>query len=628
MARPPDAPLASRSQSPPLLRLTPGIRQRIYRYLGLASWGGRPHSFNLRGGQASYYTRDPPDPRCFHGLLLSCRAIYTEAAALLYSTNRFVLYFSQPPVDRGNPASPLLHHALRTLTPSSLRSLYNLKIVLNEAACHQLTTDDYTDTCCLQGREDQDWLGLHWCKQKHRGAHQLPLLSPASADTCSDEGNTPRAAQTMLNEWHSAAARLFSHVAPGRLALSLVCDIDPHHPQALVFAKSFVAPIQLLPPSYLRECHIRLAKTPDGRFQQLAQDAVSQACGIPTPSLEPPASATTTLLTLPRELRVRILEYTDLVTPQRQMIWSRQDRAYVVCHCRSEDYHPPEERHSDQFSECWLDKTFDGGSQSNGCFCRRRHAAFSLTCKCWTPPGPALFLVCRTLSEDARFVFFSNNRFIVHDYKLLPPWVLPLLELHEGDHDEDGPPVPAYPYPNERFAVSESLREVVPTPALAHLRFLELVFPPYRAPSWPETQHPAMQDWRATVDWLRDKTNSPGLTLRLTVADVPSDAPGPYRRTITVEEGETVMAAFMDLMHPLKRLAADRGLARFYAHFPYPWKCTEESRSRASNDRYWVWREKIALKERAERYVMGGRYDSLYADGKEEPKPSDWEVMA
>jgi hypothetical protein len=343
--------------------------------------------------------------------------------------------------------------------------------------------------------------------------------------------------------------------------------------------------------------------------------------------VEPPASTSTTLATLPRELRVRVLEYTDLVTPRRQVIWSRQDRAYVVYHCKGDEYGPPEERHSDQFSECWLDRTIDGGAQGNGCFCRRRHAAFSVTCKCWAPPGPVLFLVCRALSEDAQFVFFSNNRFIVHDYKISPPWVLPLLEQDEVPYGRDLPPVPAYPYPYKRFAVSEFLREVVPTPALAHLRFLELVFPPYRAASWPETQHPTMEDWRTTVDWLRDKANSRGLTLRLMVADA-SDAPASYYRTITAEEGERVMSAFMDLLHPLKRLAADQGLARFYAHFPYPWECTEESRIRDLNDRYWIWDEKRSLKETAERHVMDGRYDSLYADGKEEPKASDWERMA
>jgi hypothetical protein len=85
-------------------------------------------------------------------------------------------------------------------------------------------------------------------------------------------------------------------------------------------------------------------------------------------------------------VRIRILEYTDLVTPQREVTWSRQDKGYVVF---DRAY---QEDHSSQFFDCWLATR----GASNGCFCRRRHAAFSLECKCWAPPGPGLrrVLVC------------------------------------------------------------------------------------------------------------------------------------------------------------------------------------------------------------------------------------------
>jgi hypothetical protein len=467
--------------------------------------------------------------------------------------------------------------------------------VLNEAACHHLTKSWHIDICCVHGREEYtDSFGKLFCKENHEGVHRPPLLSPASEAIQDDE---PAPAQAIADEWHSAAARLLSHVPPGCLALSLVCDIDPQHPRALEVANSVVAPVRLLPRAHLRECHIRLAKTTDRRLQLLAEDTVSHACGIPAPSPTPPSNATATLITLPRELRNRILEYTDLVTPSREVLWDRLDRAYVVMSL-----------YCDPLFECWPDRTDEGGPPTNGCFCRRRHAAFSPACKCWAPPGPALFLICRALYEDAQFVFFSSNRVIVHDYKPRPPWVLPLLEQHEGlgQNDES---IPAYDYPNERFAASEFLREIAPTHSLAHLRFLELVFPPYRPGSWPETQHPAMQDWWATVEWLRDKINTPGLTIRLMVAEA-SSCPDSYNQAITVEDGDTIMTAYMDLMRPLTRLAGD-GLGRFYASFPYPWELTEESRTRDMNETGWLRAEEEALKERAERYVMGHRYESL-----------------
>ncbi|KAK3301855.1 uncharacterized protein B0T15DRAFT_325389 [Chaetomium strumarium] len=614
--------LAMPSPLPPLLRLTPQIRRRIYFYLGLARWDGRPFRFNLHAGQFklphglsahelswSFMT----DPNSFHGLLLSCRTIHAEATALLYSANQFILYYSAPPAQPRQPTSLRPLHTLHALSAPTLLFLSNLKIVLHEASCHAWAELDWLKTCCLEGLEDQEHAGLRHCKQSHGGLHPPPLLSPACAG---DDDDRLAAAHALLREWRSAAARL-CHVAPKRLALCLVCDIDPEHPRAIDVANSVVAPIRLLPP--LKECSIRLAKTPDRRLQQLAQDTVIYACRIPTPSPKPPSSATTTLASLPRELRIQILEYTDLVTPRRQVAWSRHERAYVkyFFKCPPDPApwteHEPDELHASQFSRCWEDIP-----TGNGCFCRRRHAAFSLDCKCWAPPT-ALFLVCRTLYEDAQFVFFSSNRFTVHDFKARPPGEVPVPEQRRVDDE----PVPSHPYPYERLAASEFLRDIVPTLSLAHLRFLELAFPPYPPPSWPATQHPAMQDWWKTIDWLRNKINLSGLTIRLLVSDVVLIGQRDYRRTITVEEGDMMMTAYMDLMRPLKRLADD-GLARFYAHFPYPWAFTEELRYRRFTEGDPLEPERLALKKRAEQYVMGHRYERLYANGREEPRLSDW----
>lgn len=92
---------------PPLLRLTPTIRRRIYRYVGLASWDGRPASCSS------------PVPSSFRGLLLSCRDIHGEAAALLYSANRFILHYTHP-----GSLEPL-----RALTAPSLAALASIKIL-------------------------------------------------------------------------------------------------------------------------------------------------------------------------------------------------------------------------------------------------------------------------------------------------------------------------------------------------------------------------------------------------------------------------------------------------------------------------------------------------------------------
>ncbi|KAH6839472.1 hypothetical protein B0I37DRAFT_235423 [Chaetomium sp. MPI-CAGE-AT-0009] len=617
MSHPPDSARAlpsSRLPSvlPPLLRLPPYIRQRIYRHLRLASWNGRSYRFNIHAGWLKLrhgshewgWGDDAPDPSCFHGLLLSCHTIHAEATALLYSANQFVFHYFDPVVDLAQPASLPPLHNLHVFTALSLGSLSNIKIVLNEAGCHHPTLYEGKETCCAHGREELRDFGKDLCKRKHKSLHQLPLLSANSGGL----GST----QAMLREWHSAAARLLSHSVPGRLGLSVVCDIDAQHPHAVDLANSVLAPIRDLPQGYLGECHIRLAKTTDHRLRQLAEETVSHATGILTviPILRPPSNAAAALLALPRELRIGILQHTDLVAPSWEVVWSRKDRAYTVIF-----------KTYDQLSACWYDTT-GTGPPNKGCFCRRHHAGFSKQCTCWAPPGPALFLVCRTLYEEAQFVFFSSNRFIIHDYQSFPPWVLPVFDQYPNDYDG---PVPAYPYPEERFAISEFLREVIPTPSLAHLRFLELVFPPYRAPSWPGTQDSVMQDWRETIDWLRQqKINLPGLTIRLVVADTYDAAAPTYYRTITVEDGDVIMTAYQDLLQPLVRLAYD-GLFRFYADLRYPWAFTEESKIRRKNGMGWRYEEERALKQQAERYVMGHRYESLYANGREEPKPSDWD---
>lgn len=586
---------------PPLLRLSPLIRRRIYRYVGLASWDGCSYRFDLHGRAASC---DAPEPRSFHGLLLCCRAIYAEAAALLYSSNRFILHYSHT-----NPASL---EPLRALRPSTLAALASLSVVLNQASCHHPTNYDACYLCCVAGHEDDDLDGSRYCEKNHGGLHHLPLLSPASEHETSsapgDDGDDNLGvAQRLQREWHSAAGCL-SYTTSGRLELSLVCDIDPRHDQALSIARSAVAPLRLLPQSHLKACHIRLGKTADFGLQQVARETVIHACGITTPASRP--SLSTTLVTLPRELRLRILEYTDLITPIREVTWSRQDGGYVVTTTRPNSDSPSNLRHSAQFFQCWL-------GNNMGCFCRRRHAAFSLRCECWLPPGP-LFLVCRTLYRDSQLVFFSGNRFIVHDFRSHAPWRLPFLD----DAVRAGEDTPSYSYPFERLAISHFLREVAVS-SLAHLRFLEVVFPPYLPASWPQAEHSAMQDWWATVGWLRDKINAPGLTLRIVVAETSMSTPDCYRPMITFEEGKLIMRACEDLLHPLTQLV-DCGLARFYSDLVYPWELADETEVYGLASWDVVRDRRKKLNESAERRVMGDRYESLYADNKEEPEPSLW----
>lgn len=594
---------------PPLLRLPPSIRRRIYLYLGLASWNGYPNTVDLHGRNPSFGESLPPDG--VRGLLLCCRTVYTEAAALVYSANRFIIYYSKP-----GSFAPLL-----ALTPSSLACLASLKVILNEAACHEPSWIDATRSCCRYRWQDPDsYSSPIYCKKNHIGAHSRPLTSRTSPDN----GEDSPAGRVLLSEWHAAAAYLSSHLKPGQLELSLVCDIDHRPEDAREMARSVVAPFQLLP--RLRNCRVRLCDVPDPGLQQLAQDAVLQAGRVVTPYSKP-LTTQTTFVTLPRESRLRILEHTDLITPHREVSWSRAKPAYLVLEprCTLSDWGECRfHRHNGcQFFRCW-----NTPRPQEGCFCRRRHSASSPTCRCWCPPGPALFLVSRTLCLDAQLVFFSGNRFIVHDHDSGFPFAPPLPPgppLEPGADDE----TLGY-YPWERFSVSLFLKNVVPRHCLSHLRFLEVVFPPYCHGHWPAHEHPAMEDWYETVRWLRDEINAPGLTVwMIMTGPLGEDLPLTDRETLTRRQGQAVFKSYMQIVWILKTLVAGAdGLAGVYVQLAHALARTPEMYGRAMRHDGWAWIKRKEQKDNdwTERQIMGERYDALYANGKERPAKSIWQL--
>ncbi|KAI3398789.1 hypothetical protein diail_8480 [Diaporthe ilicicola] len=588
--------------TPPLLRLPPQLRRRIYFRAGLApvDWDRTPLVLDLHGDFGFDSSR-----LGFHGLLLSCRAIYVEASALLYSLNRFVI--RMPPA--GPYAMYMPQHTglapLRALTDTSLASLRHLKIVLSEASCHPRKKALRKGQCCdyVDLRRDPYIPRLHPCGQHAPLGHDGPLQD-------SD------ATQTALAEWQSTAAFLSARgVSLANLVLSVVCDVQPHQPE---IAQLAVAPLASLAP--LKGCHIRLCRQHSTQIQEIANDAVLKARGISaatesrTALKAPGASGSgSRLLALPRELRFRILEYTDLITPWREVTWNRCSAQYSASRtgCRNVDGMgmtcPPWVHHGCQFSRCWV--TFP--EPSMGCFCGVAHSASSSTCRCWAPPSK-LFLICKDLYYDAQVIFFSGNRFVVHDFNPVFAWEHPPIPTDGG-------------YPNDRFAISVFLKDIVPNGCLSLLRFVEIVFPPYPHDSWPQDGDDALEDWIDCIHRLKYNANISALTLRLYMADTSDSRPQTDREELTKEDGQKVLKGYMRILGPISELG-DLGLARFYAHFVWPWTWTEDVQSRVrEGDSQWLLRKEAALKERAERCVMGGRYSALNA-GDVEPRECLWRL--
>ncbi|KAG7293651.1 hypothetical protein NEMBOFW57_003706 [Staphylotrichum longicolle] len=394
----------------------------------------------------------------------------------------------------------------------------------------------------------------------------------------------------MLAEWHAAAAHLAPHVRAGNLELSFVCDV---HEENLAAAESAVVALNLFP--RLKNCHVRPSRTPDFQIRELARDAVLWARRIspdepscrPTPSLE-----RTHLINLPEELRLRILEYTDLITPMKEVIWASSHCKYMAsryacpssegrAYCNGSDVH-----YACQFIACserrWPDEII-------GCFCYRKHAAFSSTCRCWAPPTP-LFLICRTLHEDADRIFFSQNRFV----------------LMEGEAVNvfSGGRFSALHFQDNRYAATRFLREAVPVRCLHYLRFLELVFPCHM----PGVRLVGLYDWN------RDDLDAAAAT------------PSEY-------QGKNALNVYMGILRPLARLGGTDGLARFYADLAWPWRWPNWPRHTIwelgwPSEGLWSRSRKQWLKERAERLVLGDRYDRLSPEEIElEPHKGWWRFV-
>ncbi|KAL2145433.1 hypothetical protein VTI28DRAFT_7214 [Corynascus sepedonium] len=197
-------------------------------------------------------------------------------------------------------------------------------------------------------------------------------------------------------------------------------------------------------------------------------------------------------------------------------------------------------------------------------------------------------------------------------------------------------------YPFDRLAASIFLRNIVPIHCLSHLRFLELVFPPYVPHGWPCEDYPAIQDWIATIDWLRGQIHAPALTLRVVMADFGSHvAMADYpsfivgRMSMTEAQIRGILSGYRTIAKPLGPLAKEDGLGRFFMQVAHPERWTPEFRQRVEHEIIFQHERQgegfAAVMERrlsrlAVSWVKGeddgeGRGD----EGEDEPSESTWQ---
>lgn len=491
----------SRDSISSLLRLPPAIRRQIYLEAGVNTGQRIDLTFRVLEHQNhhGYFLHHG-----FYNFLFICRTIYTEISHVIYSENSFI-------VQHRDPRKNL--EAVRNLTAVSVSALKSLTVHLNGAPC------------CLHG-----------CCGRYTNVY---------GTSCSDRGHKESLAtsvpsdQAVLEEWRRTVDYITAHAKSSNLELYLIAHVHDHET-----ALQVVDPI--LSFARLRRCVIRLGHDPDPILEKLAEETALRATGHQVDE----SGLRFRFLDLPQEIRDQVLQYTEPVTPIKEVMWNPKD-GYSVCYCISSFDEEAEAffgedsaiRHSFKFRNCWA-------TAGVGCFCRRFHAVSSSMCHCWFPPR-SLFLMCRDILNDARKIFFSKNRFIITSSK--------------------GPNVIAEGTP-QRLEASVFLTNVVPFTSLRWLRSVELVFPPFEE-DYLRATDPAYSGWLQTIDHVKKELCIPMLNLHVHIADPQTDNGSvvgglTYRPNLRKEQAQIILAMYM---RTLKTLPPLDKFKSFTMHLVMPW---------------------------------------------------------
>ena len=526
--------------SPPsgisFLDLPPNIRRQIYDEAGLFSnclinlhhKGNRDRypSEESTASDISSHSAEADDDHVYwdgcsfwYNLLQTSWAVYNEVSSIIYSENRFMIRHR----DGGNL------RPLQNLSPKSLASLTCLIIRVKVSSC------DIGEDCCKAGLGDAPYS----CK------HYKPL------------GHLSRADRSIISEWQRTASRLAKFIQPSRLKLYFTCDTQDYETAKLV-----AKPFSQMPT--LKDCAIRLARGPNRDLQQLAEEVVIRATGVWSHRF----SSHFRFMDLPKELQLRILEFSDLVTP------------YEVEWCPGQGFRPA--RSPGSCMDSW-----------EGCYCSRYHAAFSSKCHCWSPPS-ALFLVNRDMRKDATEIFYSKNYFVI---------------LPRGGYYE-----PALATP-DRVEASLFLARV-PSYVVRYLRSVEIVFPAFEE-DYLRSDEKGYQDWLNTIDYIAKHANLSELSLTIYMSDIHEGTLIPFRSGLNREQKLTILRMYGRTLRPLARL---RGLRDLFIHLTWP----VDRQKWPVSDKEWEFRarETRKMEQKLEQLAMGDDYDSI-SRGKHD-RHSEW----
>lgn len=388
--------------------------------------------------------------------------------------------------------------------------------------------------------------------------------------------------------WQDTAVYIFSNLQPQKLTLHLICDIGIGQEIVQVLQPLHDAAGFLKGCGLLRNCELRLYPRKRHHISRLAEATAALVTGT---DVESSPILTSDYLSLPMEVRLNILRYTNLVTPHGQLQWT-SGRGFSVEMKKSEWCMPKD-------------------SNLTGSFCCRLHSGYSSRCRCWTPPK-ALMLACRTMYKDALHILYSHNRIIITPST---GFKTPICSCAFGSC--------VAPL---RLDVSRFITRHVFSESMYSLRNIEFALPPFSPGSRLKPSSPFYLDWRFAIDQLKKHANLNVLTLRVYIT-FPFEKSGvPTSNTLYQRvrdyggDSEVLKVYYYDLLPPLQTL---RAMRRFFVFLEWPWHWTPDLTLP-------LWLQPVPyfpilsrMEACLEKLVMGDEYDSSVL-GKLEEQPPVW----
>jgi hypothetical protein len=293
----------------------------------------------------------------------------------------------------------------------------------------------------------------------------------------------------LIPKWKSVAELLHHHLTPNVVDLTFVSHVPTGN---TVISSELLQPLLCFPK--LLHCRIHLLPW---RFPALLNQARETVIAL-THRIPPEYSEPFRYLDLPQEIRLQILQYTDLVTPHAEVEWATTRKYQIRLAGDDKLVHSPVCHNPT--SDCWRCLCNNDLKIGYVCFCPHVHSAFSSSqfdnpCSCWSPPT-ALFLVNHAMRQDAMRIFFRHNKFVL---------------FHDGKRCADG-------QCNLICPLAQFLDEIVPREGQRYLRNIELLHDIYDfAPRFYDTEWNKPAYLRRSLLKAKDYMNVENLTIMLSI---------------------------------------------------------------------------------------------------------------